>query len=297
MSYNKSVIVTGAGGLIGKAVCTYLHANNLDILAIYHTQPLEEMPWKCMVSDIENDTSALPSLAEGHVVHCAANIPKSGTYEHLKEVAGKNKIIDDNILDFVKKNNSTLIYTSGTSVYGFEQTEKINEDFIVRPLEHPYFNQKINSEKLFYNELNNVIVLRISAPYNPCMNANTVLKLFIIQALNNENITFHGTGARQQDFIHTNDISSAILSCIKVNNIKDVFNIATGSPISMKSLAERIVSKIPGCKSEILPSGFADPQENFKAKFDITKAEKELGWQPLISLSKGIDEWIKHLTP
>src|SRR6476659_5606545 len=98
MSYKKSVIVTGAGGLIGKEICKCLYANNVDILAIYHTRPLTEPEWKFMVLDIEKEMDTRRPISAGFVIHCAANLPKPGTYEHLEEVAKKNEIIDTNIL-------------------------------------------------------------------------------------------------------------------------------------------------------------------------------------------------------
>ena len=83
--------------------------------------------------------------------------------------------------------------------------------------------------------------------------------------------------------------------CSLKTNTTGIYNIASGNPVSMKNLAELILSKVPGSDSKISSSGIPDPQENHKALFDTTKAKKELGWQPSISLSDGIDEWIKYL--
>jgi len=38
-----------------------------------------------------------------------------------------------------------------------------------------------------------------------------------------------------------------------------------------------------------------DAQENHKALFNISKAKKDLRWQPKIKLSEGIEEWVKFL--
>ncbi len=293
MSFKPLAIITGAGGLVGQAVCKTFYLNDLDFMAVYHNPPQKKVNWRYIVLDLENDLSLLEPYWPDYVIHCAANVPKSIAYDHLMAVALKNKKIDAGIIDFLKSKSSQLIYASGTSVYGFDTVDIINEEYPTHSIQNPYFKQKIESENLFFKELNNVTVFRISAPYNETMEANTVIKQFIVKAKNNENILYHGTGARQQDFIHTDDISNAILSCLKRNNKSNaIFNIATGNAISMKQLAEKIVSKIPGCKSKIIPSGITDPQENFKAHYDIGKAERELNWIPKVTIDAGIEAWI-----
>ena len=295
MNYNKTVMVTGANGLIGQAICNCLFKKKIDVLAVYRTPPVKTPDWKFIIWNIEEQNTPHNNISPEYIIHCAASVPKFNTVEHYKEVAGKNEIIDNNILRFAGKNNSALIYTSGTSVYGFGRNGKIKEDVFLDPLDNPYFNEKSEAEKLFYSKLDNVSVLRISAPYEPGMSANTVLKLFITKALTNENILYHGSGKRQQDFIHTDDIAEAVWKSITKGKNKATYNIGSAKPISMKKLAELIVSKIPGCKSLILPSGSIDPQENYKAQFDISKAFRELNWIPKIDLDAGIEKWIKYL--
>ncbi|MEI9958767.1 MAG: NAD(P)-dependent oxidoreductase [Ferruginibacter sp.] len=295
MNYNKTVMVTGANGLIGKAICNYLFKKNVDVLAVYREEPVKMPDWKFIIWNIEDQNLPDNNIAPAYIVHCAASVPKFNTVEHFREVADKNKVIDNNILKFAVKTDSALIYTSGTSVYGFNRNEKVNENAILDSLDNPYFNQKTESEKLFSTKLNNVTILRISAPYEPCMNANTVIKLFINKALLNEDILYHGSGNRCQDFIHANDIADAVWKCIKKGENKAIYNIASAKPITMKKLAELIISKVPGCKSLILPSGSVDPQENYKAQFDISKAFRELNWMPKTELDAGVNEWIKYL--
>ena len=178
-------------------------------------------------------------------------------------------------------------------MYGISN-EVINEDTELK-IDNLYSRAKVNSEELFFNMKNTeVIALRINAPYHYSQKTNTVLKIFINKVVNGEDISYHGTGKRQQDFTHVKDIAASVMCSLKTNNT-GIYNIASGNPVSMKDLAELILSKVPCSGSKLSSSGIPDPQESHMALFDITKAKKELGWQPSISLSDGIDEWIKYV--
>ncbi len=227
------------------------------------------------------------------IIHCAAVMPRK-TNNYL-EIAEKNKKIDRNIIKFAKKNNSKLIYISGTSLYGDKIKKEVKENQVLDIGSNQYFAQKKYSENLFLKELETSTILRISAPYHPSMKANTVLKIFITRAFKNQDLYYYGKGNRVQDFTHTHDIANAILKNIKNTKIKGIYNIASGTPISMKNLAHLIVKKMPNCTSKILPIGKPDPQEDYRAFFNISKAKKNLNWIPKITIENGVINWIKNL--
>ncbi|MFX0197885.1 MAG: NAD-dependent epimerase/dehydratase family protein, partial [Candidatus Hodarchaeota archaeon] len=121
----------------------------------------------------------------------------------------------------------------------------------------------------------------------------TVLNIFIERAIQGLPLLYHGSGTRQQDFTYVHDIAVAI--CLAVEKSKSgVFNISGGRPVSMKKLAELVVSLVNGCQSLIKPSGREDPQEGSTALFSIEKAKRELGWSPKTSLKLGIKKCVLH---
>ena len=86
------------------------------------------------------------------------------------------------------------------------------------------------------------------------------------------------------------------MKCVLIKeNVSGIFNIASGEQISMKKLASLTVNLIPDCKSKIISSGSKDLQENNKAIYDITKAEREFNWKPKIKLELGIISCINYL--
>jgi len=292
---NNQILITGAEGHIGGAVCKCLIQNQVPFITLDQ--------YGCGKKDINEKIDLTKngsfkrfySFSFSNIIHCAAETPKSTEPDEYIRVAAINKSIDANVFSFAKATQARVIYTSGTSVFGFNIQEKVNEDGPIPNDLSPYIKQKYLSEVSALSLLEKVVVLRISAPYSHSQKTNTVLKIFIEKAIKGEDIYFHGTGNRQQDFTHVSDIANAVLKCIQNNHNKGTYNIASGRPIGMKELAELIVSNISNYKGKILPSGILDQQEDFKALFSIEKAKQELDWYPLINIEQGVRDWINHL--
>lgn len=294
--FNKKIMITGAGGLIGSSVIKDLADNGFDVLGIYN-QSKATYEWEYIVHDFTTGQLNNDRLKKiGCIVHCASSVPRDSSQPESELAAARNKIIDNSIIKLATDLHCKIIYLSGTSVYGFHGNICYKESDKAADKLPPYIRQKYLSECDILEKVNDSIILRISAPYAYYQKANTVLKTFINKAVHHENIVYFGTGERCQDFIHVKDVAYAIRCCLSKENIDGIYNISSGKSINMKSLANLIVSFVPDCRSEVLPSNIEDPQENYRALFDIGKAKTKLGWQPAISLSEGIDEWIKYLT-
>lgn len=288
------VLITGSNGLVGGAICDLFYRSKIPFTAIIRKNPSEKKLWKTIAADIENDNieEIIKDKNIETIVHCAAAIPgKDHSFEECFEI---NSRIDENIAEFAAgRKIREMIFISTTNLYGATD-ETITEE--TEPnIDNLYAQGKVNSENLFLNNSDfQTSCLRINAPYSSSQKNATVLSLFIGQAVRNEDIKYHGSGARRQDFTHTFDIARAILKCYRKKRF-GIYNIVGGQPIAMKDLAEMIVSLLPDSRSRIFPSGLDDPQENYRADFDLRKAETELDWRAEISLKQGISDWIEHL--
>jgi UDP-glucose 4-epimerase len=135
--------------------------------------------------------------------------------------------------------------------------------------------------------------LRISSPYGPGMRHLNVLLRFAEAARSGEPITLLGTGERTQDFVHVDDIAAAAISAIDAPGGDPVI-VASGEPISMAELA-RLVVGIAGSSSAIEHTGRPDPQEGFRADYDLRPALDALGWAPAIRLEVGLRSMLEAM--
>lgn len=278
MSLNDAVLVTGAGGLIGSWCMNVLHRHGMNVAGWYKTAPKEPVPWTVFTGDLSGNTfETLADASESYstIVHTAAYLPANA--EELENALNINRRIDENIIRYAAEKKARLVYLSGTSIYGpgddlFTEESVTNMQGIARKYEiEPVIREKIADH----------VILRVSAPYGPYQKSRTVLRIFIENALNSRPLLYYGSGKREQDFTFAEDIAEAVLKCIELKEVKGTFNITSGQPVNMQTLANLVVNCVDGSRSVAKASGMADAQEDARANYSIEKAKRILGWHPV----------------
>lgn len=291
----KDVLVTGAGGFLGGVIVKGLIEEGFPVIGLYHNSNSKD--GRQIIGDLflPETFKEVMSFNIGCIVHAAAVIPQQFSGQEAEQAANRNLMMDKNIIQLCDEKKIHLVFLSSSSVYGLDFNTRRREDSLTDPI-GPYAKAKLVSEQATMEALglNRANILRLTSPYGPRQRIRNVLQIFIERAISNEELFFHGTGSRTQDFISALDIARAVACCIREQK-GGIFNIAGGNPVSMKELARIIVRNTPGSKSNVLPAGVPDPQENYRANFDISKAKKELGWEPIISVEEGIRRQIEFL--
>jgi UDP-glucuronate decarboxylase len=114
-----------------------------------------------------------------------------------------------------------------------------------------------------------------------------------MQALTGEPITIYGEGEQTRSFCYCLDLIDAF---VRIMGTDDDFtgpvNIGNPDEFTIRQLAEKVI-EMTGSKSELvfkeLPSD--DPTQR---RPDITKARKELGWEPQVKLEQGLEKTIAY---
>lgn len=290
------IIVTGAGGLIGSCLTSYLRSCRYDITAIYYHNVLKDCSESYIKMDLSNEDSyrMLELMPIDMIIHCAAAVPTSFYGESAEKTSEINRIIDNNIIDFCERKGIRLIYMSSCSIYGLDHQESKNEKSIVSPIGFYAKGKYEAEEKILNSRIPKPVMLRVNSPYGITQRHQTVLKLFLGSALKNEDIFYHGSGTREQDFINVLDIAVAVEKIITNPDVCGVFNIASGQVITMKKLAELIV-KTTDSGSDIKSSNQIDVQDGYKISIDVSKIRTVLKWIPQVTLEQGIADWAKVL--
>lgn len=118
-----------------------------------------------------------------------------------------------------------------------------------------------------------------------------VISNFIMQALRGEDVTVYGDGSHTRSFCYVTDLVEGI---IRLSRIEEALPVNLGNPAenSVLDCARRIIT-LTGSGSQIrfeaLPKD--DPP---RRQPDITRARQLLGWEPEISLDKGLSETITY---
>ena len=142
-----------------------------------------------------------------------------------------------------------------------------------------------------------ICIARIFNTYGPNMDKDDgrVVSNFINQCLEDKDITIFGDGSQTRSFCYVSDTVDGLVRLMNGTTTGPI-NIGNPHEITVKELAEIIVSMIPETKSNVvyceLPSD--DPTRRCP---DITKAQTMLGWSPKIDLREGLAKLRKLRKP
>ena len=275
----RSVLVTGAGGCIGRAVCQSLEASGWQVWR--HTR--RPSPGSIAADLCKSDALELaaPDLRPAAVIHLAAVFPGVPDSEQNPRA---NEQMLTSLMHWMKPRGiATCLLASSSAVYGTAQPP-CTED--TGPLPQGWYAEgKLVAERALADGPWRTISLRISAPYGPHPAVPTVVHRFLKMAADGEDLPLWGTGARTQHFVHVADVARAFLLALE-GSAAGVFNIAGPAPVSMAELATAAV-RVTRSQSQVRCAG-DDPQEAYRGCFPWDNARAAFGYEPAISLEEGL---------
>ncbi|GAA4270088.1 UDP-glucuronic acid decarboxylase family protein [Hyunsoonleella aestuarii] len=303
----KKILVTGGAGFVGSHLCERLlnEGNEVFCLDNFFTgqkqniihllsNPYFELIRHDVINPFHIEVDEIYNLA------CPAS-PVHYQYNPIKTI--KTSVMGAiNMLGLAKRVNAKILQASTSEVYGNPLIHPQPELYWgnVNPIGERscYDEGKRAAETLFsdYNKQNNVRIkiVRIFNTYGPRMHPNDgrVVSNFIVQALQNQDITVYGVGQQTRSFQYVDDLVEGM---IKMMATEDSFtgpvNIGNPSEFTIVELAEKVI-KMTGSKSKIVyqPLPSDDP---LMRKPEISIAKKELNWTPNIKLETGLEKTIK----
>jgi len=263
----EKVIITGGKGFLGKKLEELLK-EKYDIFVFGRPE-----------RDITK-TEDFEDLGADYIIHLAA-ITRG---QDKKEMFNINVQGTFNVLEFCKRTNAKLVFTSSAAVYGNAKSP-IKEDTFLNPTS-PYGLTKLLGEKLcgFYNQNYNtqIVILRLFNMYGPGQHKGFVIP-DIISQLKNEKIIIKNSLSKR-DFVYVDDVAEAIKKSINVSSF-EIINIGLGKGYSIQELAKKIA------KGKRVETSFSREGEDIYA--NLSKAKKVLDWQPKINLDEGLKRMIE----
>lgn len=304
----KRVLVTGGAGFLGSHLCKRLLEDGHYVIAvdnlytgrIENIQPFFSNPdFEFVHHDITEPMDI--KVEEIYNAACPASPPhyqKSPTFTTKTCVQG---LI--HMLDMATKYHAKILQFSTSEVYGDPQIHPQPEHYrgYVNPIgiRSCYDEGKRCGEALCFDYAREfhtrVKVIRIFNTYGPNMDPKDgrVVSNLIMQALQGEDITIYGDGSQTRSFCYVDDLIEGIVRMMdSKDEITGPVNLGNPGEFTILELAEKVLrqtkssSKIVYCP---LPSD--DPLQR---KPVIENAKKWLGWEPKISLEKGLGPTIEY---
>ena len=301
----RRVLVTGGAGFLGSYLCDILlnlgsNVTCLDNFATGTLTNIDHLIGKNNFELIEEDVAKFEGKEKfDYIFHFASRVSPEDYQLHPIETLITNSLGCSKVLELANKGHSRIIFASTSEVYGNPEEIPTPESYWGYTnsigIRSCYDEGKRFGEALFMAYFRehklDIRIARIFNTYGPRIRPDgtyaRALPRFILQALENKDITIYGDGSQTRSFTYVTDTIIGILSVFcNENAIGEVFNIGNCDEMTILELAKRI-KQIVSCKSNLvfLPLPVDDPR---RRKPDIRKAEKELNWRPRVSLEEGV---------
>jgi nucleoside-diphosphate-sugar epimerase len=285
MALNDPILVTGAAGLVGRAVCAAIAEQHKRVLPLARTR-IAEAPANTLAVDLTKvDLLECVSTSPAAIIHLAAAVPHSSRYPDTEQTALQTMTMDGNVLRAARSWGCPVVYMSTCGLYDRRLlTIKLESNREQIKVESPYFAAKLAGEAKFL-ELGNATIARLSAPLGRGLKCSVVAARFIAEARKNSTIKLWGSGRREQDFVHVADVATLVLAAIE-NPKSDIVNVASGTPTTMATLAETVVRVVGS--GRIVFADEPDPRDGETARYSIDRAHQLFGWSPRYSLADAL---------
>jgi nucleoside-diphosphate-sugar epimerase len=302
----RRIMISGGAGFLGSHLAERLlgmgaEVTVVDDLSTGSVENIEHLIGRPGFRFLEADAAEVDARGYDYLVH-GASIPSPDDYVRRPvETALSNAL---GLLNFLRSGRRVL-YMSSSEVYGDPQVVPTPESYWgnVNPVgpRSPYDESKRFGEALcvsFSRERGvEARIARIHNTYGPRMDATgryaRAIPRFITQALRDEPVTIYGDGAQTRSFTYVDDMIDGLLR-LMLSNVEGPVNLGSEEEISVMELAGLIL-ELTGSRSEIvhLPPFPDDPR---RRRPDISRARRELGWEPRTPLREGLSrtiEWFR----
>ncbi len=312
----KNILIAGGAGFIGSHLCSTLIARGDNVVALDNfftgkRENIEPLKESGRFSLIEHDIT-IPftfEAANGAYFDEIYNLACPASPAHYQPDPVRTMMVNilgmKNLLDLAKAHNAKILQTSTSEVYGNPQVHPQPETYLgnvntIGP-RACYDEGKRAAETLCFDYhrqyKTNIKIVRIFNTYGPQMRKDDgrVITNFICQALAGEPVTIYGDGSQTRSFCYIDDMVAGIIAMMESKEgITGPVNLGNPDEFTIEEIAEKILEKT-GSKSPLAykPLPQDDPMQR---QPDISLAGQLLGWQPKISLDRGLDKAIAYFT-
>lgn len=310
------VLVTGAAGFIGSHLADRLLADGYEVVGLdaftgNYSRRSKERNLAGAVEEagfrrVEGDllTEDLDELLRGvdGIAHLAGEPGVRRSWgDNFSRYLERNVLATQRLLEAADRSAVTsFVYASSSSVYGADRGGPVAEDHAREPAS-PYGLSKLASEDLvgvYVRERNlPATVLRYFTVYGPRQRPEMALSRFIFAARRGRPVEVYGDGEQVRDLTYVSDVVDATVVAL-TSRPSGIYNVGGGARVTVNEMLEA-VRRVTGSTAPVSygPAARGDVASTWA---DATRAARDLGYRPAMTLDEGIVaqvEWAARELP
>jgi UDP-glucose 4-epimerase len=301
------ILVTGGAGFIGSHVVDLLLVKGYEVVVLddLSTGRISNLNPAARFYQMDIRSSEVREVFAAerpdYVSHHAAQAEVRRSVAQPLFDAEVNILGSINLLECAKEFAvKHFVYIStGGAVYGEPERLPCSEEHPINPIcqygaskhtvEHYLYMYHVNYDLQY-------TVLRYPNVFGPRQNPHGeagVVAIFAGKMLAGEPVLVNGDGEQTRDFVYVGDCAHANYLAVTVDHQPGIYNLGWGRPTSINEIFFAL-AKATGYPHPI-QHGPAKVGETRHIYLDATKAEKELGWTPTLTLEQGLEKTVAHL--
>ena len=303
MDQTAKIYIAGHRGMVGSGLERKLRKEGYNNIVTRTSAELDLRNQRAVNEFFEKEKPTYVILAAAKVGGIHAN----NTYR--AEFIYDNLMIEANIIHASYLNKVTkLLFLGSSCIYPKMAPQPLKEEYLLsgylEPTNQPYAIAKIAGIEMCDSYRAQYGCNFISAmptnlygtndnyhPENSHVLPALIRRIVLAKKNNEPNVTIWGTGIPRREFLHVDDLADACYFLMKNYNEQGLVNIGSGTDISIKELAELIVSKV-GYEGQLVFDQ-TKPDGTPRKLMDVSKINN-LGWKAKIKLSDGLELTIKQ---
>ena len=310
------IFIIGSNSFMGSCLINYIQKKNIKKFQIYGcSRTIEKQKYFNLYRNNKNNKfqfykidlnknisqliKILKKIKPKIIFNFAAQSIVEYSWIKPEDWFNTNLISNIKLLEYLKNVDylDKYIHSSTPEVYG-SLSKKISENFIYRP-STPYASSKASIDmllKIFYDNYKFPIVFtRVSNIYGPGQQVFKIIPKAILCLMKNKKIPLHGRGLSKRSFIHSDDVSSAMLKLTQKSKNGEIYHITNEKMYTIRKVVAIICKAMnKNFKNSVIIEK-ERPGKDFIYNLSSKKIRK-IKWKPKISILKGIIEtrdWIQ----
>lgn len=298
----KKIYVAGHKGMVGSSIWRRLEIEGVSRLIGLNSSELDLRNQADVYDFMRLEKPDIVIDAAARVGGIMAN--KQFPYSFLMD----NLLIQNNLIDGALNNDvETFVFLGSSCVYPKLAPQPLKEEYLLtgalEQTNETYAIAKIAGikacEAIFKSHKKNFFSLMPSNLYGPHDNFDyesshvlpALLRKFHDSKMNgNQPVKLWGSGNPRREFLHVDDLASAVVFLLDKKIMKSVINVGTGTDVTIKNLAN-IIQDIVGHQGDI-NWDFSKP-DGTPRKLMSHSVISQMGWEPQIQLWDGIKDTYK----